>query len=95
MTESSGPRRAGAAWEHEVLRAVESLEYGSVEIVGGRNHPVTRVVLDQILQRGRQLLVVFDNQDLEHFRLPTAAREKIQPPEWDACSNASRCESRG
>jgi hypothetical protein len=39
---------------------------GGIEIVGGGDHPVSRIVLDEIFQRRRKLRVVFDDQDLQH-----------------------------
>ena len=39
--------------------------------IGGRSHdPVARIVLDQIFERFRQLLVVLDHQDPEHRESP-------------------------
>ena len=43
---------------------------GAVDVVGGRDHAIARIVLDQIFQRGRQLAIILYNQDLEHRASP-------------------------
>ena len=49
----------------------------AVQIVGGGDDPITRIVLDQIFQRRRQLDVVFDDQDLQHRPgLPVQSKDK-------------------
>ena len=43
---------------------------GPVGIGGGCDDPIARIVLDEIFERFRQLLVVLDHQDPEHRESP-------------------------
>ena len=49
--------------------------HGIVRVVRDGDDPVSRIVLDQIFQRGRKLRIVLDNQDLKH-RIPPHPLEK-------------------
>src|SRR5438105_4265477 len=65
--------------EDEVRVAGFSGGDGTVGIFGHRHDTITRIVLDQIFERYRQLAVIFDDQDFEHSAtLPTLMRN---PPE--------------
>src|SRR5829696_7549889 len=64
--------------------------HGIVRIVRDCDHPVSRIVLDQIFQRRRELRIILDNQDLEH-RIPPHPLEKST--KFDAHPKWSRCES--
>ena len=59
-------------------RQIGAMRFGrgdrAVEIVGGRDDAIARIVLDQIFQRRRQLAIVFDDQDLEHIAPPRAEK---------------------
>jgi hypothetical protein len=48
-------------------------------IVGGRDHAVARIVLDQIFERRRQLEIVFDHKDSKHPRASPARTEENLP----------------
>ena len=56
--------------QDEVGIALFSCGNGAVGVGGRGDDPVTRIVLDEILERFRQLLVVLDHQDPEHRESP-------------------------
>ena len=63
--------------ENEVRLVRFDCSDGPVRILGHGDDAVTRVVLDKIFERDRQLAVVFDDEDLEH---PRASRHFAEIP---------------
>jgi hypothetical protein len=55
----------------------------AVEVVGGRDNPVTRIIFDKIFQCRRKLDIVLDDQDLQHLPRPPVLPRKILVLERD------------